>query len=143
MTISVFIASFVMPATAHSPSSMNVTYNMETEELSVEITHQVANGNTHYVKNIIVTINGETVIDQNYSSQSGNTFSLVFKNVTADIDDVIVVVASCNQGGSITKELTVSSNGTTSPTSDSTPGFEMFLLVSALTGAILYYKRKM
>jgi len=37
---------------AHSPSSIMLSYNKNTKELTVDITHEVSDSSTHYVKNI-------------------------------------------------------------------------------------------
>ena len=136
------LGSVMTTVSAHSPQSMQVKYSMETKTLAVDITHQVSNLNSHYVNNILVTINGDTVIDEDYTSQPDSNYALSFENVSADVDDNIVVLASCNQGGSIMEELTVS-EGTSQTGSDSTPGFEFVFFICSLILLFGFYKRRM
>lgn len=128
---------------AHSPSSMNLNYSMATKELQVSITHQVPNPNTHYVYNIVVKINGETNISEDYTSQPGSSFTYKYQGIEAIEGDAFEVTAYCIQGGSITRQLTVSS-GEVSKTDDdsSTPGFELILFVIALIVLMMVIRKK-
>lgn len=127
---------------AHSPSNMTLSYNMNTKELKVSITHQVSNPNTHHIYNIIIKINGETKLNEEYSSQPGSSFTYTYDNFTAIENDKIEVSAYCNQGGSILKELTVTSEEFSKTNNDnSTPGFELVLIIFSITFLILIQKK--
>ena len=118
---------------AHSPSDMNLSYNITTKELNVSITHQVSDPNTHYVNNIVIKLNGETNISKDYTSQPGSSFTYTYENFEATIDDEIEVAAFCIQGGSISKQLIVTSGEVSKSDDDSsTPGFELILFMVAL-----------
>lgn len=127
---------------AHAPSSMNLEYNSVTERLTVDITHSVADGDTHYVDNIRVTVNGETEINQDYTSQSGSSFTYTYEDVYANETDTIEVLANCNQGGLITKSLVVTGDQSSTQDDSSTPGFESVLLFIALILTFFVLKRK-
>ena len=130
---------------AHSPSDMSLSFDTSSKELQVEITHQVSDPNTHYVASIIISINGEIEIKREYESQSGNKFTYTFTELEAIEGNDIQVIADCNQGGSITKQLTVGSGET--PISEdeddggSTPGFEFLILMISLI-LIVFILRK-
>ncbi len=143
LLVFVFLGFIGDPVIAHSPSSMTLEYNSVTERLTVDITHSVADGNTHYVDNVLVTVNGETEVDQDYTSQSGSTFSYTYEDMYADENDTIEVLASCNQGGSITQSIVVSGEKTSSADNDtSTPGFEIVFLFIAFLILLFVLRRK-
>ena len=52
-----------------------VSYSKNYKELTVNITHQVSDPKTHYVKNIVVKINGETNFSIDYTNQPSLSFS--------------------------------------------------------------------
>ena len=134
---------FSYSASAHSPSNMKLSYNNSTKELDVEITHQVSNPETHYIYNIVIKINGETKITKEYASQPGSIFTYTYEGINASKDDVIQVTASCNQGGSITKELIVSSEGVSETGGgSSTPGFELIIFIVSILAVIMLVKKR-
>jgi hypothetical protein len=103
----------------------------------------VSNPNTHYVNNIEVMLNGETEVDQSYSSQPDSSFTYTFEDMYADGGDEIEITATCNQGGSITDQLTVGSDTTSDSDDDSsTPGFELILIFASVIAVFFIYKRK-
>jgi hypothetical protein len=141
MLLSLILSS--VSVSAHSPSNMNLSYNMTIEELGVSIAHQVPNPNSHYVYNIVIKINGVTNISQSYTSQPGSSFTYTY-NIKALEGDTFEATALCNQGGSISKQLTVSS-GEVSKTDDddsSTPGFELILFMIALIVLMIVIRKK-
>lgn len=141
--LSIFLTVCCSLAYAHSPSSMTAEYNSVTEQLTVEINHQVSNPNTHYVNNIVVTLNGETEVDQSYSSQPDSSFTYTFEDIYAEEGDQIEVTANCNQGGLITDQLTVGSDTTSDSDDDSsTPGFELILVFASVISVFFIYRRK-
>jgi len=146
LTVSLVLLSFAflsLNAVAHSPSNMALSYDSTTKELQVDISHQVSNPNTHYVENIVVKINGETSINQDYTSQSGSEFSYTYEEIDASEGDVIEVTANCNQGGSISRDLTISSEGVSESDDDSsTPGFELLVFIISIIAIILFIKKR-
>ncbi|KYK30391.1 MAG: hypothetical protein AYK22_03925 [Thermoplasmatales archaeon SG8-52-3] len=127
---------------AHSPSNMNLGYNITTKELEVSLNHQVSNTNSHYVNNIVVKINGETIINKDYTSQPESSFTYIYNNTQAEENDTIEVTAFCNQGGSITRQLKVSSGKISQTDDDSTPGFQLILFVISIIFLIFVFKIK-
>ena len=61
LVIAVCAGVVVLPAAAHAPSDMSISYNELSKMLNVTITHQVPNPQAHYVKEVRVTLNGNVV----------------------------------------------------------------------------------
>jgi hypothetical protein len=128
---------------AHSPSDMNLTFNNTTKELEVKINHQVSDPNSHYVYSIVVKINGVTNLSEDYTSQPGNSFTYTYENIETNEDDIIEVTALCNQGGSISRQLTVTSSDVSeSDENGSTPGFELLLFIITIIALLIIIRKK-
>lgn len=124
--------------TAHSPSSMSISYNVESQELIVSINHIVSDSTTHYIDNITVEKNNEFYKSYEYTSQpSSSSFTYTYSGFVGTAGDIFSVVARCNQGGQIIKSLTIGS----SAQDNGTPGFELIVVVCAIA-LILFWKRK-
>jgi hypothetical protein len=124
--------------TAHSPSSMIIKYNAESEELVVSITHVVSDPTSHYIYNITVEKNNEFYNSFDYTSQpSSSSFTYTYSNIVGKAGDMFSVVARCIQGGQISKSLTVGS----SVQDNGTPGFEIILVLVAVI-LVLFWQRK-
>ena len=146
LTIFLMFLSFAFLSfnvSAHSPSNMALSYDSTTNELQVNISHQVSDPKTHYVDKIVVKINGETNINQDYINQSGSSFSYTYEEIVVSEGDVIQVTATCNQGGSISKELTIGSEGISETDDDSsTPGFELIVFFISIIAIIILVKKR-
>jgi len=128
---------------AHSPSDMNLTYNTTTKKLEVFINHQVSDPNSHYVFNIVVKINGVTNLSEDYTSQPNNSFTYTYENIEANEGDIIEVTALCNQGGSISRQLTVTSDDVSeSDENGSTPGFELLIFIITIIALVIIIRKK-
>lgn len=93
-----------VPAAAHSPSDIQVSYDPGTEKLSVTITHPVDDPATHYVNKVQVRQNERTISDPDYKSQPDkNTFTYTYE-VKGIPGDTFWVLATCNQGGRLEKK---------------------------------------
>jgi len=135
LILSLIVSIFTSNVYAHPPSNMNLTYDVETQNLEVEISHQVSGPNSHYIINIVMKKNGISYKTFNYTNQpSTNKFTYTY-DVDAQEDDIIEITANCNQGGQISKQLTVTT-GESESNDSSTPGFELFLVI---IGVILIF----
>jgi hypothetical protein len=85
---------------------MSLEYDSNNETLSVTITHTSGNFFTHYIFEVTVNVNGGQVVNESYSSQPSNSFTIDY-NVTASDGDSIEVTALCTQAGTITRSITV------------------------------------
>ena len=99
------VCFLILPVTAHPPSDMSVSYHEISRTLTVTITHQVPDPQTHYIKEVLVTINGKTVNDTFYTSQPApGTLTYIYP-IDTKTGDEIVVTASCVLSGSLTRTL--------------------------------------
>ncbi|MCL2334771.1 MAG: hypothetical protein FWC57_01755 [Endomicrobia bacterium] len=93
-------------AFAHPPSKIEITPKGET--LAVTVTHNVKDPTKHYIKEVVVTVNGKEAADKKETRQTHT------KTQTASFDipglksgDKVSVKATCNLYGSKTVEITV------------------------------------
>jgi len=97
-----------IPAAAHSPADMTVSYDPNTAKISVTITHIVDNTANHYLSRVKVKLNGNVISDPDYKSQpTKDTFTLTY-DVNANAGDEIWVTATCVRGGVLEKTYKVS-----------------------------------
>lgn len=61
------LTSTIQPTLAHSPSGMELAYDVDAQTLSVTITHSVADLDTHYVKRVEIKRNGELDRSEDYT----------------------------------------------------------------------------
>lgn len=124
--------------TAHSPSAIDINYDIESEELVVRINHLVSDSTTHYIYNITVEKNNIFYKSFEYTSQpSSSSFTYTYSGIVGATGDMFSVVARCIQGGQISKSLTVGSG-----TQDNgTPGFEIIVMVCAIA-LVLFWQQK-
>ena len=102
------------PAGAHSPAAMSLAYNETAGELAVTITHQVIDPATHYVREVQLSVDGQTAKTIPYTSQpSATTFTYSYP-LQVQEGNSVKVDASCILGGSVTRTLVVP--GSTGPT---------------------------
>ena len=142
-TILCFLAFILISqsVSAHSPSSMSLNYDSENLKLETTITHQVPNPDSHYVYNIVIKKNGGTYNTYDYTNQpSSSSFTYIYE-IEATEGDVIEVTAMCNQGGSITKQVSISDENGVSDGS-STPGFELVLLIASFLIIKIFFRKK-
>ena len=122
---------------AHNPSNMSLSYNSNTDVLSVTITHNVADPNSHYIESVEIKLNGSTIINQPYSSQpSTSTFTYQY-NITAGVGAPIQVTATCNQVGSITRSITVGDDSGDQNGTTEISGYLGFLIITNLALIVL------
>jgi len=125
---------------ANAPSGLTDSYNLETQELRVTITHPVSDPTTHYIYKVEIKKNGADYNISTYTSQPDpNSFTYSYQ-VNATTGDVIDVTASCIQGGSKSLQHTITT--TNNESKPSTPGFEIIVLIGALLISIALLRRK-
>lgn len=120
---------------AHSPSDVSIDYDLENEELTVEITHSVTDTKSHYIENIVVQVDGETVIDENYTEQPDSTSFEYTYDLQAEKNSTIEATAYCSISGSASDTLTLGED-------EDSPGFtSTLLLLSVVTAVAIYHKK--
>ncbi len=85
---------------AHAPSDVTIDYDIEEEELTVDITHSVADPETHYIYNVVVEVDGTEEINEEYDEQPDDTNFYYTYDLVAEPGSTIEATAYCNQGGS-------------------------------------------
>ncbi len=139
-----FLTINAISVKAHSPSSMSLSYNSNTQTLTVSITHSVSNPSTHFVESVEVLVNSSSVLTTPYTSQpSPSSFSYEY-TVNANIGATIQVIATCNQGGDITRSLTVSEDNGTNNGAPAIPSYYgvWIILLSSVTLILIYINNK-
>ncbi|MBN2066178.1 MAG: hypothetical protein JW771_05155 [Candidatus Thermoplasmatota archaeon] len=122
---------------------MTLSYSKTTKELQVTLTHQVSDPNTHYIYQIVIKINEVITRTEEYTNQSGSSFTYTYEGIDAIEDDRIEVTATCNQGGSITKSLTVTAEDVSGTNEESsTPGFELIVLMISVSISVILLRKK-
>lgn len=92
---------------AHPPVEMSLEYDINTDTLFVNITHETPAPDLHYINKVDILKNDELIITENYDNQpTNNFFSLIF-NPIASIGDIITVTSYCNIQGSITRTIAI------------------------------------
>ncbi|MFW9944604.1 MAG: hypothetical protein ACFFB7_06360 [Candidatus Sifarchaeia archaeon] len=135
--VSFFAATlFPVPVAAHAPSNMTLLYDWNSQELTVTISHSVANPSTHYIKNITVFKNDVKFASSLYSSQeSSSTASDTFVIPAVD-GDVLKVWVECVLGGTRESTTTLSeptgTGTTTTTTNGGTTGGELDLVTTTV-----------
>lgn len=93
------------PSYASPPEDVQLKYNLNTQTLSVTITHDTMLKGSHFVKFVEIKKNHSVVSVNTYSSQpTGKTFTYYYK-LPAIEEDTFQVVASCNLYGAKTSPL--------------------------------------
>jgi hypothetical protein len=133
LLVSVSLVSYVININAHSPSTVDLQYDLDTQTLDVTISHSVSDVNSHYIEEIRIWINDVSIQNETYTSQTSTTQHQDSFNIAATDGDVIKVLAICNVSGSLTDEITVA-----------TPAETTFNLVFAIVtllviGSVLGY----
>ena len=128
---------------AHPPDDMNLSYNSNTNILTVTITHGVSDNTTHFVASVEVLVNGSFDFFYPYSSQPDLLIFVYELFVVTNNGSTIQVTATCNIGGSITRTL---GGGTTPPPDGGEiPGYMgifLVLVVSVITLLTLIRKKQ-
>ncbi len=79
MLAGVMLALCLAPAAyANSPQKMELSYSVQTQVLTVKITHPSTTPATHYIKEIIISNNGKVVKQASYKNQPGDSFTYTF-----------------------------------------------------------------
>jgi hypothetical protein len=91
----------------HAPSNMNLSYNLSSQILSVEITHNVDDPDVHYISTLEIAKNGWNFYTLTTGRQpAASTFTY---NITVETKngDVLTAIAKCRFGESLSKSITI------------------------------------
>ncbi len=126
---------------AHSPSNMDLDYNINSDDFYVRIYHQVPDLSLHYIESIEIWVNDVLDTFKTYTTQKTNEYHDDLFNFQADVGDIIKVRATCSISGDYTDQITVS--GVVVPEFDiSFPILISFLGFLSLFGIFLKKRKK-
>ena len=85
---------------AHPPGEVTAQFDLEDNILSVEVAHNVGGGsNSHYIKELKISLNGKEVIIQKTIRQISDTQTFIYFMPAVESGDEIGILAICNIGG--------------------------------------------
>lgn len=96
---------FTVPAYSHGPANLDLKYDLKKQTLTVTVTHAPYDA-SHFVKEIEIGKNGQSVGKYLYNLQTGESVTYTFQ-VPAKGGDVLEVKASCSKYGSKTGKIVV------------------------------------
>jgi hypothetical protein len=131
-----FFLIFSVSTQAHSPSNMTLSYDYNSQILTVTVVHSVTDVNTHYINLITINKNGVFETNRTYTSQASTTSMSDTFNIPAADTDILQVTAVCSISGQITRQLTVSSGGLQTQDPPSIPGFPSLAIALGLAVAL-------
>lgn len=136
--ISIVVLVQSNPVLANSPSSMDLSYDFTSQELTIDVIHPVADVNTHYIYEVEVSKNSVVVLTRSYTTQNSTSGMSAIYGIAADHGDEFSVIAKCIQSGSITRQVTVVDPENTEPTPTNGTGTppDMTLLILLAIGII-------
>jgi hypothetical protein len=110
LALILFLLAFVMvsPGAAHPPSSIDLRFEPAGSLLVVGFRHVVQDGQTHYVKEIKIQINGKEFAKIDLYAQAGKDggqLSVALPEVKSG--DLVNVKAECNKFGELKKDLRI------------------------------------
>lgn len=98
-------SSFVF---AHPSADIIFNYDSKAKIISVGIAHSVENLQKHFVKQIIIKVNGKNWISQNFLSQvNPNAQAASYAVVDLRKGDIVQITAICNEAGELTKTFKI------------------------------------
>lgn len=92
---------------ADPPQNVALSYDPGTRTLTVSVTHKSTFTGLHYVKQIEIKKNNQTVSKNDYTAQPGKTTFTYTYSVPATENDVLEAVAVCNIQGQASGTLRI------------------------------------
>ena len=92
---------------ATAPKSVDLTYDMNTQTLSVTINHPTLFASMHHIKYVEIKKNGVTISKSKYGTQPTDSIFTYSYNIPAEKGDVFEVTATCNLWGHKTSTLVI------------------------------------
>jgi hypothetical protein len=105
----VFFFLFFNPQISYAtaPKSVNLTYDIKTQSLSVTIDHYTLSAGMHHIESVAIKKNGTFISKNTYKTQpTGSIFTYTYV-ISAKKEDVFEVTATCNLWGHTTSTFIV------------------------------------
>jgi len=97
--MAIALLAIPLPAAAHPPTALGLSYDTVAKTLTVEITHASGSPGTHFIKTVEITRDGKPFSKTTYASQPNQaTFSYTYP--LDDPGEVVEVTVSCSISGS-------------------------------------------
>jgi hypothetical protein len=92
---------------ATAPQDVQLSYDSQSQMLTVMITHKSLFPNFHYIRIVEIKNNGDIVSINRYKNQPDQTIFTYSYKVPARVSDTLEVTASCSLFGSKTVSLII------------------------------------
>lgn len=97
-----------MSLMAHPPKKIEAKYNADKKTIQVTLSHDVKDVTTHFIKTVIISVNGKEVVNKSIDKQT----SLENEDITIDLKDVkagdeIAITGVCNKFGKKTMKMKI------------------------------------
>lgn len=109
------------PVNAHTPASVTLLYDFSSQVLTVQVSHSVADVNTHYIYQVVVEKNSVVVLTRDYTTQNTTSGMSATYNIPAAHNDVLKATAKCIISGQNSNQITVTDPASTSTTTTTGP----------------------
>lgn len=99
---------FFSPVFAHPPSKIVISFDKEKGILESLVYHDVKNPKNHFIKEIIVSVNGKEAVKKEFDHQDNkDTQTFTTSLVSLKPGDHIAVQAECSVFGKLTEGLEI------------------------------------
>jgi hypothetical protein len=143
LLILIVTSNFALKTKAHAAEGITLDFNLNTQMLNVSIEHAVEDPNTHYIDQIVINVNGSTVLTTPYTSQPSTAGGLYQYSITATNGSTIQALARCVEGGAIAGCIIVGVGLCPSP-GGGIPGYfglSVIIGISLLISLTITYKK--
>lgn len=91
---------------AHPPARIDADFDSKKEMLEATIKHPVANNNTHYVREVIVRLNGRKILTHEFNQQESRREQETAYLIPGTKGmDTLTIEAYCNMSGKQEKRI--------------------------------------
>jgi hypothetical protein len=92
----------------HPAKGIEMQFDAAQGLLTVTVSHDVKDAAKHYIKTIVVELNGRKIIEQDFSRQVDNQVQeAVYRIIDAAVGDQLQVIATCSIAGTKKQVLKV------------------------------------
>ncbi len=102
-----FLIGIGSPVIAHPPGQIVAEFDLESNILSVKVTHNVGGDPIHYIESLKVIYNAKEIISQQISKQLGDLQTFLYFIPEAKKGDEIEIEAVCNIFGEKSVKFTI------------------------------------
>lgn len=106
LLLSILSVFFALSVSAHPASKVILKY--KDGKLDINIVHKVKNYNTHYIKTVVIYVNGEVVETMELKHQNDVDYStFLIKMPNLKKGDVVEVKTTCNKFGNKSGKIVI------------------------------------